>query len=177
MKNIIIGKVLMLSFLLATATGCRSSKTIVDSNSYEERIESDTVALTVDSYSSQRRESNGLFVEHCDSGRGEIFFVDGGGSISTTKDGSMILSGIASIRSSNINKHVSATGTLKLKSESESKATLSVLQNERCISQRIVSGKKSVDIKSCGHVKLIFSLLFILFIIIIALKIWRKLKK
>lgn len=167
MKNIIIGKVLMLSFLLAAATGCRSSKTIVDSNSYEERIESDTVALTVDSYSSQRRESNGLLVEHCDSGRGEIFFVDGGGSISTTQDGSMILSGIASIRSSNINKHVSATGTLKLKSESESKATLSVLQNERCISQRIVSGKKSVDIKTSGHVKLIFSLLFILLIIII----------
>lgn len=116
MKTIKIILCLLAAILLA---GCRSSRPTVV---YE--VSADSLSVSEYTFFSVIKDSISVSAEIMNRINDTVEFVDGGGCVSVSSDGSLIMSGVANVKSSRLNSSASRAESQSLELQYQSKDSI-----------------------------------------------------
>ena len=126
MKSIILG---LLAFLLMS--GCHTAKPTAVSE-----IVSDSLSISIESASSLCYDSVSISDESRFLVYDSVRFVDGGGSVAMSADGSLLLSGVAEVRSSRLKSSVKRDEGKCLSHRYQSKESVAEMRHTESVSQQ-----------------------------------------
>lgn len=122
---------IILSLLTAVIlAGCRSSR---PTGIYE--VSADSLSVSVDKFLSVRKDSISISKESGSRINDTIEFVSGGGCVSVSSDGSVMMSGVANVKSSRLNSSVSNAESHSIELKYQSKDSVAETHSETIFSE------------------------------------------
>lgn len=157
MKTIKIILCLLAAILLA---GCRSSRPTAV---YE--VSADSLSISVDTFFRVSKDSFYVSTELRNRINDAVEFVDGGGCVSVSSDGSLIMSGVANVKSSRLNSSVSRAESQSLELQYQSKDSIAETHCGTTFSEsRPNGGAAKCSVKSIVGIAVILIFLVMIFI-------------